>query len=51
MDEYQCFSRRLYNRCRERKVVTTVQNILDDLIPGLLGLALTFLMMKLLKKK
>jgi PTS system sorbose-specific IID component len=33
------------------KVVTTIQNILDDLIPGLLGLALTFLMMKLLKKK
>ena len=35
----------------KEKVVTTVQNILDDLIPGLLGLALTFLMMKLLKKK
>lgn len=33
------------------KVVTTIQNILDDLIPGLLGLGLTFLMMKLLKKK
>lgn len=35
----------------KEKVVTTIQNILDDLIPGLLGLALTFLMMKLLKKK
>lgn len=33
------------------KVVTTIQNILDDLIPGLLALGLTFLMMKLLKKK
>ena len=32
-------------------VVTTVQNILDDLIPGLLALGLTMLMMKLLKKK
>ena len=32
-------------------VVTTVQNILDDLVPGLLALGLTMLMMKLLKKK
>lgn len=32
-------------------VVTTVQNILDQLCPGLLGLGLTFLMMYLLKKK
>jgi PTS system sorbose-specific IID component len=34
-----------------KDVVTTIQNILDDLIPGILGLALTFLMMYLLKKK
>ncbi|MCH4176533.1 MAG: PTS system mannose/fructose/sorbose family transporter subunit IID [Streptococcaceae bacterium] len=33
------------------KVVTTIQNILDDLIPGILALGLTFLMMYLLKKK
>lgn len=32
-------------------VVTTVQNILDDLVPGLLALGLTLLMMRLLKKK
>lgn len=32
-------------------VVTTVQNILDDLVPGLLALGLTMLMMRLLKKK
>lgn len=32
-------------------VITTVQNILDDLIPGLLPLGLTFLMMYLLRKK
>ena len=32
-------------------VVTTVQNILDDPVPGLLALGLTMLMMKLLKKK
>lgn len=32
-------------------IVTTVQNILDDLVPGLLALGLTLLMMKLLKKK
>ncbi|MEI5988833.1 sorM [Enterococcus termitis] len=32
-------------------VVTTVQNVLDDLVPGLLALGLTLLMMKLLKKK
>lgn len=31
--------------------VTTVQNILDQLIPGLLGLGLTLFMMYLLKKK
>jgi PTS system mannose-specific IID component len=34
-----------------KMVVTTVQNILDSLIPGLLPLLLTFLCMKLLKKK
>lgn len=34
-----------------QEVVTTVQNILDDLVPGLLALGLTLLMMKLLKKK
>lgn len=33
------------------EVITTVQNILDNLVPGLLGLGLTLLMMKLLKKK
>lgn len=33
------------------QVVTTVQNILDSLIPGLLPLLLTFGCMKLLKKK
>ncbi len=32
-------------------VVTTVQNILDDLVPSLLALGLTLLMMRLLKKK
>lgn len=32
-------------------VVTTVQNVLDDLVPGLLALGLTLLMMKLLKRK
>lgn len=32
-------------------VVTTVQTILDSLMPGLLGLLLTFVCMKLLKKK
>lgn len=32
-------------------VVTTVQTVLDSLIPGLLPLLLTFLCMKLLKKK
>ncbi|WP_343771091.1 mannose/fructose/sorbose PTS transporter subunit IID [Oceanobacillus oncorhynchi] len=31
--------------------VTTVQSILDQLMPGILGLLLTLLMMKLLKKK
>lgn len=31
--------------------MTTLQNILDDLVPGLLPLALTFLMMYLLRKK
>lgn len=34
-----------------KEVVTTVQNILDQLCPGLLGLGLTFLMMYLLRKK
>lgn len=34
-----------------QEVVTTVQNVLDDLVPGLLALGLTLLMMKLLKKK
>lgn len=34
-----------------KEVITTVQNILDDLVPGLLALGLTLLMMKLLKKK
>lgn len=34
-----------------KMVVTTVQNVLDDLVPGLLALGLTLLMMKLLKKK
>lgn len=33
------------------EVVTTVQNVLDDLVPGLLALGLTLLMMRLLKKK
>lgn len=33
------------------KVITTVQNVLDDLVPGLLALGLTLLMMHLLKKK
>jgi PTS system sorbose-specific IID component len=32
-------------------VITTVQNVLDDLIPGLLALGLTLITMKLLKKK
>lgn len=32
-------------------VVTTVQNVMDDLVPGLAALGLTLLMMKLLKKK
>jgi len=34
-----------------KMIVTTVQNVLDDLVPGLLALGLTLLMMKLLKKK
>ncbi|MDF2503455.1 PTS mannose transporter subunit IID [Clostridium sp.] len=34
-----------------KMVVTTVQSMLDSLIPGLLPLLLTFLCMKLLKKK
>ena len=34
-----------------QEVITTVQNILDDLVPGLLALGLTMLMMRLLKKK
>lgn len=32
-------------------VITTVQTILDDLVPGLLALGVTLLMMRLLKKK
>ncbi|MFL2095255.1 mannose/fructose/sorbose PTS transporter subunit IID [Marinilactibacillus psychrotolerans] len=32
-------------------IITTVQNVLDDLVPGLLALGLTLLMMRLLKKK
>lgn len=32
-------------------VITTLQNVLDDLIPGLLALGLTLITMKLLKKK
>ncbi|MDH6364913.1 PTS system sorbose-specific IID component [Enterococcus sp. PF1-24] len=34
-----------------QEVITTVQNVLDDLVPGLLALGLTLLMMRLLKKK
>lgn len=34
-----------------KEVVTTVQMILDQLMPGLLPLLLTFLCMRLLKKK
>lgn len=34
-----------------KEIITTVQNILDDLVPGLLSLVLTLLMMRLLKKK
>ncbi|MGT2925509.1 PTS system mannose/fructose/sorbose family transporter subunit IID [Streptococcus caviae] len=34
-----------------KTTVTTIQNILDDLVPGLLPLALTFAMMYLLRKK
>ncbi|AND80279.1 PTS system mannose/fructose/sorbose family transporter subunit IID [Streptococcus pantholopis] len=34
-----------------KTVVTTIQNILDDLVPGLLPLALTFAMMYFLRKK
>lgn len=34
-----------------KDVVTTVQNILDQLVPGLLPLALTFIMMYFLRKK
>ena len=34
-----------------QEVITTVQNILDDLVPGLLALMLTLLTMRLLKKK
>ncbi|GIM28144.1 PTS system mannose-specific transporter subunit IID [Clostridium polyendosporum] len=34
-----------------KEVITTVQNILDQLLPGLLPLLLTFLCMNLLKKK
>ncbi len=34
-----------------KAVITTVQNILDDLVPGIAALGLTLLMMYLLKKK
>lgn len=34
-----------------QEVVTTVQSILDQLVPGILALGLTLLMMQLLKKK
>ena len=34
-----------------KRVVTTIQDILDDLVPGLLPLALTFAMMYFLRKK
>ncbi len=34
-----------------KTTITTVQNILDSLVPGLIPLLLTFLCMKLLKKK
>lgn len=34
-----------------KAVVTTIQNILDDLVPGLIPLALTFAMMYFLRKK
>ena len=34
-----------------KTVITTVQNVLDDLVPGLPALGLTLLMMYLLKKK
>ena len=33
------------------EVITTVQDILDQLMPGLAALVLTFLCMRLLKKK
>ncbi|MFV0393480.1 MAG: PTS system mannose/fructose/sorbose family transporter subunit IID [Coprobacillaceae bacterium] len=32
-------------------IVTTLQNVLDDLVPGLLSLGLTLIMMQLLKRK
>ena len=34
-----------------KEVVTTVQNVLDELVPGILALGLTFACMKLLNKK
>ncbi|MNV76660.1 Mannose permease IID component [compost metagenome] len=34
-----------------KEIITTVQMILDQLMPGLLPLLLTFLCMRLLKKK
>ncbi|WP_279628247.1 PTS mannose transporter subunit IID [Paenibacillus kribbensis] len=40
-----------YTRSDGVEVVTTIQMILDQLIPGLLPLLLTFLCMRLLKKK
>lgn len=40
-----------YTDASGKEVVTTVQSILDQLLPGLLALLLTFLCMNLLKKK
>lgn len=40
-----------YTNAAGTEVVTTVQSVLDQLLPGLLPLLLTFLCMKLLRKK
>ena len=40
-----------YTNTSGQEVVTTVQSVLDSLLPGLLPLLLTFACMKLLKKK
>lgn len=40
-----------YTASDGKEVVTTIQSILDSLIPGLVPLILTFICMKLLKKK